>query len=679
MHSTSTPNRLSTETSPYLLQHAHNPVDWFPWGEEALQKAKSEDKPIILSIGYSACHWCHVMERESFENDQIAEIMNRHYVCIKVDREERPDIDQIYMDAVHAMGLQGGWPLNVILTPEGKPFYGGTYFPAGRWANLLNGVQEAFVKDRDKLEESANGFAETLNQSEYEKYGLKGDAFYLAEAHYTQMLAHLAKSFDTEKGGNDRAPKFPMPCVWQLLLRYHAFFQDKTAYDQAHITLKKMTLGGIYDQAGGGFARYSTDVDWFAPHFEKMLYDNGQLLSLYSEAYQSKNDPLYKETVYGTVAFVDRELTSPEFGFYSALDADSEGVEGKFYTFTYEQIEQIALPEKQWFLRYYNIRPEGTWEHGVNILHRENSSEEFCTEHGLTHSSFLAWENEWKRILLSERSKRIRPGLDDKILASWNGLMLNGLVDAYRTFDKPAFLELALKNAHFLTEKMMKDGKIWHSYKNGQAKIEGYLEDYACLIQAFTNLYQATFDEHWLEQAKLLTDTCLHLFWDENEGLFFFTSSESEKLIARKKELFDNVIPASNSIMAGNLLTLGHLVSNHTFLEMGKAMVESVQHLLSREPYYLAHWASVSLHLYKPMFEVAISGPEAMDFRKAIDKKHVPNKVMAGSLTENTLSLLQNRGTIEGKTAIYVCQNQTCQLPVTSVEEALEMMAGDVS
>ncbi len=662
-------NRLAQETSPYLLQHAHNPVDWFPWGEEALEKAKAEDKPIILSVGYSACHWCHVMERESFENAEIAKLMNAHFVCIKVDREERPDIDQIYMDAVHAMGLQGGWPLNVVLMPDGKPFYGGTYFPANKWANLLEGVQNAFVNDRKKLEQSADGFATTLNRSEFEKYGLGAETITLSQEHYDQMFAHLARSFDTELGGNNRAPKFPMPCVWLFLLRYYAHSKNQAALDQLHLTLKKMALGGIYDQIGGGFARYSTDVEWFAPHFEKMLYDNGQLVSLYSEAYQLTKEPLYKETVFQTIAFVERELTSSEHGFYSALDADSEGVEGKFYVWTFDEIVHLDLPQKSLFLKYYNVYEEGTWEHETNILCRNETSEEFCKKNNLVHPDFQLLEKEWQSILLKEREKRVRPGLDDKILASWNGLMLNGIVDAYRVFDEELFLQMAIDNAHFIEKNLIQNGQLFHSYKNGTAKIEGYLEDYAAVIQAFSNLYQATFEEKWLRLAETLTETCLANFWDENEHLFFFTSSASEKLIARKKEIFDNVIPASNSMMATNLILLGHLLGNDTYVTIGEKMVQTVQNLLSREPYYLANWASTSLYLLKPIHEIAIVGEKALDFRKELDDQHFANKVFVGTQTTSSLELLANRTAINGQTAIYVCQNKTCQLPVMSVEE----------
>jgi uncharacterized protein len=668
-------NRLSSETSPYLLQHAHNPVDWYPWGDEALLKAKSENKPIILSIGYSACHWCHVMERESFENEEIAKLMNAYFVNIKVDREERPDIDQIYMDAVHAMGLQGGWPLNVVLMPDGKPFYGGTYFPTNRWASLLEGIQKAFESDIEKLQESAEGFAVTLNRSEFEKYGLGAETFKLAEAHYHQMFEHLAKSFDYELGGNNRAPKFPMPCVWLFLLRYYAQTKNSKALKQLHLTLKKMALGGIYDQIGGGFARYSTDVEWFAPHFEKMLYDNGQLVSLYSEAYQLTKEPLFKETVFQTIEFVARELTSSEHGFYSALDADSEGEEGKFYVWKYEEILAIALPQSELFLKYYNVYQDGTWEHETNILCRNYTAEEFCENQNLNHDDFKKLEQEWQRIILRERKKRIRPGLDDKILASWNGLMLNGIIDAYRIFDEERFLALAIENATFIESKMIENGNLWHSYKNGVAKIEGYLEDYGAIIQAFTNLYQATFDEKWLHLAQTLTATCIANFYDEKESLFYFTSSESEKLIARKKEIFDNVIPSSNSMMAHNLIILGHLIGNDNYVSIGKKMIETVQNLLSREPYYLANWATTSMFLYQPVYEIAIVGEDAFKYRIELDKKHFANKVLVGSKSQSQLELLAERTTIKGQTAIYVCQNKTCQLPVTSVEKALGLLS----
>jgi uncharacterized protein YyaL (SSP411 family) len=668
------PNQLVHETSPYLLQHAYNPVAWFPWGEEALAKAKKEDKPIILSIGYSACHWCHVMERESFEDIHIAQLMNRHYVCIKVDREERPDIDQIYMDAVHAMGLQGGWPLNIVLTPDAKPFYGGTYFPPQRWATLLDRIQEAFENDREKLEESAEGFAVTLNRSESEKYELGRLIKPLQVQHYKQMFQHLASSFDREKGGMNRAPKFPMPCVWTFLLRYATQFEDKEAEAHLHLTLKKIALGGIYDQIGGGFARYSTDEEWFAPHFEKMLYDNGQLLRLYAEAYQSSQIPLYKEVVYETIAFVQRELTSAEDGFYSALDADSEGEEGKFYVWKFDEIEKLPIQEKVLFAKYYQLFSEGNWEHGQNILHREKTLEEFCAIHALPEADFKVLEASWKSFLLQEREKRPRPGLDDKILASWNGLMLTGLVDAYRVFGEESFLDLALRNAAFIEKKLISQDRLFHSYKNGQSKIEGYLEDYAAIIQAFTNLYQATFEEKWLLWAEKLTETCFRSFWDEKEGLFFFTSSESEKLIARKKEIFDNVVPASNSIMADNLLVLGHLLSRMDYVERGTWMIQQVQNLLEREPYYLANWASLSIFCHTPIYEVAICGPDALEMRKQLDAHYFPHKVVAGGQQTSSLPLLENRILAKGKTTVYVCQNQTCQLPVTSVEEAMDLL-----
>lgn len=672
------PNRLIHESSPYLLQHAYNPVDWFPWSEEALAKAKKEDKPIILSIGYSACHWCHVMERESFENEVIAHFMSEHYVCIKVDREERPDIDQIYMDAVHAMGLQGGWPLNVILTPDSKPFYGGTYFPPQKWLNLLQGVQQAFQNDRQKLEESADGFAYSLNRSEFEKYGLQRAEHLFKREDYDAMFAHLAKSFDQQKGGMNRAPKFPMPCVWLFVMRYYAHTKHEEALKQLHVTLQRMALGGIYDQIGGGFARYSTDEDWFAPHFEKMLYDNGQLVSLYAEAWQLTKEPLYKATVYQTIEFLERELTSPDFGFYAALDADSEGIEGKFYVWEKQELDQIELPQREVAYDYYHITEEGTWEHGYNIPYLEETSQAYCQRKGLDHLVFQQWETQWKAILLQARAKKVRPGLDNKILTSWNGLMLNGIIDAYRVFNEEQFLQLALRNAHFIKDKLasieQESVQLFHARAQGKKPIAAYLEDYATVIQAYTNLYEATFDEQWLQLAEGLTKTALSQFFDPQEQLFFYTASTAEELIARKKELFDNVIPSSNSMMALNLIRLGHLLANDYFVQTGTAMVQTVQRLIGQEVYYLANWAVASLQLSYPIFEIAIAGPQAQAYRKHLDQQHYPNKVMVGTIGPSNLELLEDRGAIDGKTAIYICQNKTCQLPLTEVNDAFSFL-----
>ncbi|MDB5260928.1 MAG: thioredoxin [Adhaeribacter sp.] len=667
-------NRLIQESSPYLLQHAYNPVDWFPWGEEALNKARTENKPILVSIGYAACHWCHVMEHQSFEEERIAEVMNEHFVCIKVDREERPDVDQIYMDAVHAMGVQGGWPLNVFLNSAAKPFYGGTYFPPQQWVKILQNIAEAYRNHHDELNNSAEQFAEHLNLSELQKYGLKESAADFNEADFRQLFANLSGRFDKVRGGLGQAPKFPMPVNYAFLLRYYHHTEQAAALDQTVLTLQEMAYGGIYDQAGGGFARYSVDADWLVPHFEKMLYDNGQLVSLYAEAYAVTQNPLFKEVVYETIGFVQRELMSPEGGFYSSLDADSEGEEGKFYVFKKEELQEILGREETLFYQYYNITNEGNWEHGVNILHRKTSDEEFARNHNQDLAELKHKVAGWKAKIMAVRENRVRPGLDDKILLSWNALMLKGLADAYRVFGDQAFLDLALHNAGFLLQHLRQGEHLFHNYKNGKATIPGFLEDYALLIKALITLYEITFEENWLTEAKKLTDYVIRNFYDETEALFFFTDQTSEKLIARKKEIMDNVIPASNSVMATNLHFLSLLFDQPRYLELSDTMLAKVKPLVVKEPSHLANWASLYSLKLKPTAEIALVGPQADTVRQELSRHFLPNAVLVGTTTDSDLPLLQDREPQNGQTTIYVCYNKACQLPVHTVEEALAQL-----
>ena len=699
------PNQLQYETSPYLLQHAENPVDWYPWGEEALNRAIDEDKPILVSIGYSACHWCHVMEHESFEKEGVARVMNDSFICIKVDREERPDVDAIYMDAVQAMGVQGGWPLNVFLMPDAKPFYGVTYLPTQNWVQLLASVRSAFDEHRDDLVKSAEGFATELNISDVERYKLpQTDPLFAPEA-LDPLYRKVAVKADADKGGMNRAPKFPMPSIWRFLLRYYSATVSKTTADapdplgnetalrQVTLTLDRMALGGIYDQLGGGFARYSTDADWFAPHFEKMLYDNGQLLTLYAEAYSLTKKPLYRHVVYQTIAFAQRELLSPEGGFYSALDADSEGVEGKFYTFTTPELREILGEEYEWFAELYHLpaplaggeAAHANWEHGRNILHRTESDEAFAERMGWSLADLNVRLDATHTRLLRVRNERIRPGLDDKILCSWNGLMLKGLVTAYRVFNEPEFLTLALRNAYFLLKKMRdtRNGRLWHTYKLGRARQAGFLDDYAAVIDGLLALYQATFTMSWLTEADQLMQYVLTNFSSESgpgesgeEGpdeLFYFTDKNGEELIARRKELFDNVIPASNSMMAENLYTLSLLLDRPDYAKRADRMLGRVQPLVQQNADYLTNWAAQYAQRVRPTAEIAIVGPDAERFRAEIDAEFYPNKVVTGITNEQDagstkLPLLQHRGTIDGKTAIYVCYNRACQLPVTTVD-----------
>ena len=685
--STSQPNRLIHATSPYLLQHAYNPVDWFPWGEEALKKAKEEDKPIIVSIGYSACHWCHVMERESFENEQIAQLMNQYFVNIKVDREERPDVDAVYMEAAQAISGQGGWPLNAFLTPDAKPFYAGTYFPPQGWANLLVRIAEIFQQEREELEKRAELFKNAIATSEVEKYGLsletEENPFEITDLDV--MFDSIAPAFDTERGGMQKAPKFPMPSIYAFLLHYHQVNKDKQravqALNQVNKTLEEMAFGGIYDQIGGGFARYSVDADWFAPHFEKMLYDNGQLISLYTHAYNSTGQQVYKQIVYETINFVDRELTSPEGAFYAALDADSEGEEGKFYIWTFEEVKNLIPDEEEFKLicDYYQIETSGNWEHNYNILHRKSSDEAFAQKHQLGLEELENKIQNWKSILLNARKPKIRPGLDDKTLTSWNALMLNGLVDAYRVFDEDEFLAMALQNAHFIKGKLTvqseKGLKLWHTYKNGKAHIDAYLEDYALLAEAYINLYQATFDQQWIQTADQLMQYCLQNFYDTEEEMFFFTDKDGEALIARKKEVFDNVIPASNSVMAKNLYLLSILLDQNQYQTIAQKMVTKVKKILVKNVEYLANWGQVYALMVKPIAEIVIVGEDYQAYRKEIDQKYFPNKVILGSKeASDALPLLSHRSIINNSTTIYVCYNKTCQLPVNSVEEAWQQI-----
>jgi uncharacterized protein len=666
-------NRLAHESSPYLLQHAYNPVDWYPWGDEALEKARNEQKPILLSIGYSSCHWCHVMERESFENEAIAELMNEHFVCIKVDREERPDVDHVYMDAIQAMGLPGGWPLNVFLTPDQKPFYGGTYFPPKGWGQLLHSVAQAFEENLPKLQESAEKFVQVLKLSESEKYGLDRKVSDFGVERLKQSFVKISAKVDNIKGGISKAPKFPMPCLWQFFLRYLHVTDDQTARQQLKVTLDHMNRGGIYDQIGGGFSRYSVDGEWLVPHFEKMLYDNGQLVSLYSEAYSIMPEHEYKQTVYQTIDFIQRELSSEEGGFYSALDADSEGVEGKFYVWEREEFDAVLGEQAEMLAEYFDVTPQGNWEHH-NILHREMSDENFAGKYDLNLDDLRETIREAKEVLLEKRSHRIRPGLDDKILTGWNGIMLKGLTDAYAVFGEAKFLKMALDNAEFIESKLRKGKGLYRTYKEGKASLPGYLEDYAFVIQAYIKLYEVTFHEKWLHEADQLAQYAIENFFDPQEELFYFTDSTTGQLVARKKELFDNVIPSSNSVMATNLHLLGLLLDKEEYKTMAQNMLAKVNDLFNAEAQYLSNWGSLYTYMSKPTAEVVISGPKAEEYAQQLHQSFYPNKVVAGCRKQSDLPLLQGREAKGDETKLYLCYNKACQRPVDTVEELLEQL-----
>jgi len=665
-------NRLIKESSPYLLQHAHNPVNWYPWGKEALEKAKEENKLIIVSIGYAACHWCHVMEHESFEDKEVARFMNANFVCIKVDREERPDIDQVYMNAIQLITGNGGWPLNCITLPDGRPVYGGTYFKKENWIDMLTQVS-AFVKDNpEKAEQQAKSLTEGVRSEQLFNLSSEKSEFTITDLH--EVFAIWKRNIDYKYGGTNGAPKFPMPTGYQFLLHYHFLTKDEDALKAVTTTLHKMADGGIYDQIGGGFARYSTDIYWKAPHFEKMLYDNAQLISLYSTAYQQTKDPYYKIVVEETIEFIQRELTSAEGAFYSSLDADSENEEGKFYVWTKNELQKILGEKADIIIEYYNVTEEGNWENGTNILLKSDNDKKIAEKYEITEQELGLRITQAKKILLKDREKRIRPGLDDKILTSWNALMLKAYVDAYRVFDDEKYLEAAIKNADFINLKIKSaDGSLFRNYKNGKASINAFLDDYAFTIESFILLYQATFNEKWLFEALELVQYSIAHFYNKTSGMFYYTSNLDPALIARKMEISDNVIPASNSSMAKNLFVLGKYFSNDEYIRMSKKMLKMVGQNTVKNGAYFANWNILMAWFINDPFEVAIVGKDYEAKRKEFDKHYLPNVFLSGGVKEGNLPLLENK-LVKGQTTIYVCKNKTCKLPLIETSIALKQI-----
>ncbi|WP_079703954.1 thioredoxin domain-containing protein [Daejeonella lutea] len=662
-------NRLKDQTSPYLLQHANNPVDWYPWGEEALLRAKVENKLILVSIGYSACHWCHVMEHESFEDQEVARVMNDNFICVKIDREVRPDIDQIYMNAVQLMTGSGGWPLNCFCLPDQRPIYGGTYFRKPDWISLLNNLADFWKNKPDEAEEYAVRLTEGIRQSE-QLIPVKSEAEFSVKD-ITEIFEPWKRSFDLIEGGYNRAPKFPLPNNWQFMLRYAHLMNDNSAHVAVSITLEKMAFGGIYDQIGGGFARYSVDGEWHVPHFEKMLYDNAQLVSLYSEAYQQTRNELYKNVVFETLEFIKRELTSADGGFYSALDADSEGVEGKFYTFTKDQIISILGEDADIFNIYYNITSEGNWdEEHTNIFLRKFDDTELANKLGIGENELRQKIEEARGKIFEVREGRVRPGLDNKVLAAWNGMMLKAYTDAYRVFGVDDYLKSALLSAEFISEKLMKNGHLSRVYGAFDAS-DAFLDDYAFSIDGLIGLYETTFDEKWIKLARQLTSHTISDFYDEQSGMFYFTSARGEELIARKQEITDNVISSSNSTMAHNLFKLGHFYSDDNYLNISDQMLRTVQPHIVRYPSGYSNWASLLLFRIFGIYEIAITGSATEVKRLELEKHYIPNKILLGG-TSGTLPLLQDKRHTETK--IYVCRNRSCSLPVTEVVDALKQI-----
>lgn len=658
-------NSLIHESSPYLLQHAHNPVNWHPWGEEALLKAKTENKLLIVSIGYAACHWCHVMEHESFEDEAVAELMNENFVPVKVDREERPDVDQVYMNAVQLLTGSGGWPLNVICLPDGRPVYGGTYFPKQRWLSVLKQVLDFVRKNPGETEEQAKLLTGDIRGSELISENKQAAEFTMNEL--ALIFTGWKRGIDFVNGGLNHAPKFPLPVSLEFLLHYHFLNGDTDALAAVTTTLDKMAEGGIYDQLGGGFARYSTDAFWKVPHFEKMLYDNAQLVSLYSNAFRATNNPAYKAVVYETLAFVKRELTSAEGAFYSSLDADSEGEEGRFYVWKYDELGKLLNDDAGLVAEYYSATAEGNWEKGNNILYRSVADINIAARHNLTLKELGDKISAVKEILLYERSKRTRPALDDKILTSWNAMMLKAYVDAYRTFDEQGFLLSAVKNAEFILQNLKKhDHRLDRNFKNGRSSINGFLDDYAFTIDAFIGLYQATFDEKWLIEAQHLTTYVMAHFYDARSGMFYYTSDLDPALVARKMEITDTVIPSANSAMAKNLFILGRFFYNDDYLEKSKRMLNNVKQDALRGGAYYANWDILMAWYASDPYDVVIAGENCFSKRIELDRHFLPNVFLCGGSKEGSIPLLKGRF-ISGQTTIYACRDKVCKMPVTEV------------
>ncbi len=665
-------NALINSASPYLLQHAHNPVNWQPWSDEINLQAQREKKLILVSIGYAACHWCHVMEHESFEDEEVAALMNGRFVCVKVDREERPDVDHYYMTSVQLMQMRGGWPLNVITLPDGRPIWGGTYFSKEAWMKNLTAVSDYYRKDIEKTVEYAaslqNGIKKVLLKIE------TNEVIPASEKLLERGVAVWKNNFDTQKGGRLGQPKFPMPVNLEFLLYYGFIQKDIEVLDFVSITLEKMARGGIYDQVGGGFARYSVDEDWKVPHFEKMLYDNGQMLSIYAKGFQLFKNEEYKTVVYETVDFLERELLDKTGAFYSSLDADSEGREGRFYVWKVAELKDILNDDFELFAEYFNVNSRGFWEHGNYIFLRENSDEEFAKLHHLELNELQEKILHWKKLLLEKRSKRVRPGLDDKTLTSWNALVIQGLVDAFRVFREKRFLELAEKNADFLLNHVFeKNGKLFHTWKNGKSTVNGFLEDYSLFIRALISLFENSGNKKWLDTAITLNDFVINNFYNKQMGLFYFAEDKPDSIVFNHFQTEDNVIPAANSVMAHNLHALYLLLGKPEYLIFAKRMLHSVTAQFPTYPNAFANWGSLMLKITHPHFEVVVCGGNARKITEEIQSEFLPQVIWAFSENESEFPVFKDRFK-PGKTLVYVCRGGVCNLPVETAKEALGIL-----
>jgi uncharacterized protein len=678
-------NQLSKETSPYLLQHAHNPVHWYAWKPEAFEKARREDKPILVSIGYSTCHWCHVMERESFENQSVADFMNQHFVCIKVDREERPDVDQIYMEACQVISGSGGWPLNCFLTPDTRPFFAGTYYPPqpsyGRpsWQQILQNMAGAYQQKRDIVEEQADKLTEIIRGADKTfvkttgfdaKIGQNTEGSDFSEIFNQNLLDkifnNLTDRFDRQEGGFGGAPKFPSTMCIQYLLDYYFHTKEEVALEHAELSLVKMIQGGIYDQIGGGFARYATDRAWLIPHFEKMLYDNALLIQVIADAYKLTKKDIYRETIEETLDFILREMQNTEGVFFSAYDADSEGVEGKFYVWTKEEIDAILGEESPLFCAFYDVTEEGNWEENT-ILWRQRSYETFAESEKINVSELKNSMAIARQKLYTVRDKRIKPSLDDKILLSWNALMISGFAKAYEAVGTEGYRKTAINALEFILANFKNpEGGYFHTYKNGQAQYAAFLEDYAYLIEALLDVYSVTFDKKYLHKAQELTNLVLENFWDAADNLFYFTSKTQTDILLRKKDLYDSAMPSGNSTMMKNLGRLSVIFDKNDYKDVHFAMLSTMADAIKMYPTSFSKWASGLLSAVHPPFEIAVVGDDYFDKALAINALFLPNKIVMASPQQDAELPLLDRNTEGG---IFLCQNYACHLPVQTIEE----------
>jgi uncharacterized protein YyaL (SSP411 family) len=673
-------NHLIDETSPYLLQHAHNPVEWYPWSEEALRRAREENKPILLSIGYSACHWCHVMEHESFENEAIARLMNENFINIKVDREERPDLDQIYMNAVQMMTRHGGWPMTVFLTPDAVPFYGGTYFPPEDRYNMpgfprvLMGVAETYQTRGDEVKQTAASMLDELRRMDATAETNETLSVALLDA----AASGIARNYDEENGGFGTAPKFPAAMNLEFLLRFVHRTNESAALEIVEKTCRKMAMGGMYDQLGGGFHRYSTDAAWLVPHFEKMLYDNALLSRLYLHVYQMTNDEFYRRIAEETFAYVAREMTNEQGGFYSTQDADSEGHEGKFFVWTPQEIINILGAEDgRLFSAYYDVTEAGNFE-GVNILHVSRSVKDTAKAAGVLVERLTEALERGRRELFAARVKRVKPARDEKILTAWNGLMLASFAEAAAILERDDYLNIARRNAEFVLDNLRRDGLLLRTYKDGQAKLNAYLEDYAFYADGLLALYEASGEVRWLEEAQAIADTMLREFWDEQAGGFFYTGKSHEELIVRSKDYFDNATPSGNNVAADVLLRLSVLTGNDDYRQRAETVLRILGEPLMRYPSAFGRaLCALDFYLSSPKEIVIIGERDGADTRqlaREVWKRFLPNKIVAQAAEHDEratqlVPLLRERTKLDGMATAYVCEHYSCRAPVTTAEE----------